>query len=262
MCGLPTNRVVLITGASSGIGRETALAFAERGDIVCAVARRPDRLAQLHQTARAFHLAGEIMLFPADVRDQDEMHRIVDKVMALYGRLNVLVANAGIGQRGSIVDSKWDDLDAVLRTNLDGALHSVRAAVPAMRRFKNGHIIFVSSVVSIAVTPYASVYAASKAALNVLARGLREELRPDGIWVTTMLVGQTESEFAESRRGVPGKISAGIPTMKVHKVADAIVQEAGRRRRVRILRPFDRALVVAGAFFPRLLDRIAARFYR
>ncbi len=124
-------QVVLITGASAGIGYETALAFARRGYHVAATARRVDRLEQRVNTAKGF--PGEIHPYVADVCRAEDMQTVVDDLMARWGRLDVLVANAGIGQRGSVVESAWEDLEVVLRTNIDGVLHSIRAAVPAMR---------------------------------------------------------------------------------------------------------------------------------
>jgi short-subunit dehydrogenase len=254
-------RVALVTGGSSGIGRETALAFARRGDKVGVTARRLDRLEALADEARKASLPGEIKPYGADVTDPEAMKRVVADMDARWGRLDALVANAGVGQRGSVADAEWADIDAVLRTNIDGVLHSIRAAVPLMRRSGGGHIVTVSSVVSSLVTPYATIYAASKAYVNTLARGLRAELAPDHIWVTNMLIGQTHSEFAQSRRGRPGKIS-GLPTMATAYVARCIVRETTRRRRTVTLRWFDRMLIVAGMYLPWIMDRIAARMYR
>jgi short-subunit dehydrogenase len=257
----PTNtRVVLVTGASAGIGYETALAFARHGDKVGATARRADRLKQLVSAATG--LPGEIQPYMADVRSADDMQRVVADMVERWGRLDVLVANAGLGQRGSIVDSAWDDLEVVLRTNIDGVLHSVRAAVPAMRRSGGGHIVTISSVVSLAPGPYSAVYAASKAALNTLARTLRVELAPDHIWVTNILVGQTHSEFAQARRGRPGRVAGKLPTMSAEFVARRIVGESGRRHRTVTLRWLDRLINLSGLYLPWLMDRIMERVYR
>jgi short-subunit dehydrogenase len=254
------SRVVLVTGASAGIGYETALAFARRGHKVAATARRADRLDKLVEAAKA--LPDAIRPYVADVRSAEDMQRVVDDVLAHWGRLDVLVANAGIGQRGAVVDSPWDDLDAVLRTNIDGVLYSVRAAVPAMRRSSGGNIITISSVVSLAPGAYSAVYSASKAAVNVLARTLRIELAPDHIWVTNILLGQTHSEFAQARRGRPGRVGSRIPTMQPEFVARRIVQESFCRRRTVTLRWLDRLINFSGLYLPWIMDRVMARFYR
>jgi len=253
-------RIVWITGASSGIGYEMALAFARRGDNVAASARRLDRLDGLVAAAKG--LPGVVKPFGGDVTNEADMQRVVQAIEAAWGRLDVLVANAGLGQRGSITDSQWDDLEAVLRTNVEGVLHSVRAAVPLMRTAGGGHIITVSSVTAIAVPPYATVYGASKAALNAIARGLRLELAPDHIWVTNIIVGQTATEFSEKRRGQSGRVAERVPTMSAAFAAQRIVREADRRRRTVVLRPFDRLIVFGGMFLPGLMDRILAGIYK
>src|SRR5262249_46835427 len=188
-----------------------ALAIAQHGERVAATARRADRLEQLAAAAKS--LPGEVRTYTADVTRAEDTQRVVDDLMGHWGRLDVFIANAGLGQRGGIVESAWEDLEIVLRTNIDGVLHSVRAAVPAIRKSGGGHIITISSVAGIAITPYATVYAASKAALNAIARGLRTELKSDGIWVTNVIVGQTHTEFAEKRRGIPGRVAQKLPTL-------------------------------------------------
>jgi 3-oxoacyl-[acyl-carrier protein] reductase len=254
------SRIVLITGASSGIGYETALAFARRGDKVAATARRVDRLEQLAAAAKS--LPGEIATFAADVTIVDDMQRVVEEIMVKWGRLDVLVANAGIGHRSPIVDMPWEDLEAVLLTNINGVLHSVRAAVPAMRKSGGGQIITISSVTSIGITPYATAYAASKAALNGFARGLRVELKKDNIWVTNVLLGQTHSEFAAVRRGKQGRVAGKLPTMKPEYVARRIVGEVGKRHRTVTLRLIDHVINFAGTFFPSIMDRILEMVYK
>ena len=253
-------RIVWITGASSGMGYEMALAFARHGDHVAVSARRLDRLDTLVGAAKG--LPGRVKAFGGDVISESDMQRVAAGIEAEWGRLDVLIANAGLGQRGSIVDSQWDDLEAVLRTNVEGVLHSVRAAVPLMRKVDSGHIITVSSVTAIAVPPYATVYGASKAALNAIARGLRLELAPDHIWVTNVIVGQTATEFAEKRRGQSGRVAEQVPTMSAAFAAARIVRQADRRRRTVVLRPLDRLIVFAGMFLPGLMDRVLAGIYK
>jgi len=259
---MPANpRVILITGASAGVGYATALEYARRGDKVGATARRVERLEQLVAEAKAKGYPGEIQPYAADVCNPADMQRVVDDMVARWGRLDVLIANAGLGQRGSIAESNWDDLDVVLRTNIDGVLHSVRAAVPAMRQSGGGHIITISSVVSLAPGPYTTIYSASKAALNTIARGLRVELAPDHIWVTNILLGQTHTEFAQVRRGKPGRVAGKLPTMTAEFVARRIVEESSRRHRTVTLRLIDRLIIFAGLYAPWIMDRVLGRVY-
>lgn len=254
-----TGKVVLITGASSGIGYASALEFIRRGAQVGATARNADRLIELQAAARG--LPGAVSPIVADVRNADDMTRAVAETVAAYGRLDILIANAGLGQRGALVEAAWPDIDDVLRTNIDGVLHSVRAAVPELRRAGGGHIVMISSVVGSITTPFATTYAASKAAVNAFGRGLRTELRADHIWVTNMLIGQTHTEFARNRRGTSGQI-ANIPGMTPEKVALGVVRATERRNRWMTLRPFDTMLVALGMFAPAIMDRIVARSYK
>src|SRR5207245_11123241 len=109
---------------------------------------------------------------------------------------------------------------------------------------------------------YSAVYSASKTAVNTIARTLRVELAPDHIWVTNVLLGQTQTEFAASRRGRPGHGNAKLPTMSATFVARRIVPESTRRRRTLTLRWFDRLINIAGVYFPWIMDRVVERFYR
>ncbi len=255
------HRTVLITGATSGIGRAAALLFAALGDDVTATGRRADRLAALAAQVKADQLPGKLLTVEADVTDPDTMQRAVALTVAEFNRLNVLVANAGLGQRGALVEAPWDDLETVLRTNIDGVIHSVRAAVPAMRASGGGHIVVISSILGPVPAPYAAVYSASKAAVDALARSLRGELKADGIAVSVLWVGQSHTEFAAKRLGQPGRVATRWPTMTPEQVAGGIARALERKPRSMTLRPIDGLFVWAGRSFPALMDRLLARIY-
>lgn len=251
--------IALVTGATSGIGRATALLFASIGYGVVAVGRREERLQELITASE--HLAGEILPLVGDVTIPDDMQRVIAETLAHFNRLDILVANAGLGHRGQLSSANWHDLETVLRVNVDGVLHSVRAAVPALRASGGGHIVMVNSVLGALPTPGAAIYAASKATVSSIAQALRMELKGDNIWVTDVLVGQTHTEFAEKRRGHAGSVAKKLPTMTPEKVAGQIVRATQQRRRTIILRPLDRLMVVGGRLFPWIIDRILLRVY-
>lgn len=260
-------RVVLITGASSGIGYATALAFARRGIHVVGTARRADRLQALGAEIAALPAPhGEFLPVAADVRDATSMKAAVFAALENFDRLDILIANAGVGQRGSITDSEWDDLAVLLRTNIDGVLHSIRAAVPALRESGGGHIVVVSSVTYAMVSPYAAVYAASKAFVSSMARSLRLELEADHIHVSEMVIGRTESEFAQKRLGASGYAeqakASRIPRMSAEQVAAGIVDAVEQERKTVILRPFDRLLLLASRLAPGWVGRRAMKQYK
>lgn len=257
-------RVILITGASSGIGYATALAFARRGWGVAALARRADRLSELGAAVAALPAGhGDLLPLEADVRDAAALERAVEAALARWGRLDVVVANAGLGQRGALAESAWGDIETVMRTNMDGVLHTVRAGIPAVRTTR-GQIVIISSVTSELTTPYTAVYGATKAFVSSIARSLRLELESDGIAVTDMLVGRTGTEFNERRLGQTNQPSGrkGVPVMTPETVAEAIYTAVERRSKRVILRPFDRLLLLAHRLFPMLIGRMALKQYR
>ncbi|MBI5670050.1 MAG: SDR family NAD(P)-dependent oxidoreductase [Chloroflexi bacterium] len=258
-----SSRVVLITGASSGIGYAAALAFVRAGDNVVATARRADRLEQLAQAVYVLPAPrGELLTITADVQDAAAMQNAVQQTLERFGRLDVLVANAGVGHRGSVVEADWDDVQTLLRTNIDGVLHSLRAAVPAMRQTGGGHIITVSSVAYNLTSPYAALYAASKAFVSSLARSLRLELEADHILVTDFLIGRTATEFNENRLGGGKRTGQHTPTMSADRVAAAIVQATRHHPKTVTLRWFDRLVIWGNILLPGLMGRIARKQYR
>jgi short-subunit dehydrogenase len=187
---------------------------------------------------------------------------MVEQVIARFERLDVLVANAGIGQRGRLVDAAWDDLETLLRTNIDGVLHSIRAAVPVMAR--GGQIVIVSSLAGATVTPYTAAYGASKAFVSSLARSLALELESDGIGVTNLVLGPVATEFNQKRLGAKGygANARKLPSLTAEQVADGIVRAVERRTRTAYLRPFDRLVVWISKFLPDVIGRQALKRYQ
>lgn len=256
-------RVVFITGASSGIGRATALAFARAGYRVAGTARRKDRLVSL--TDEIANITGKENMFLAlvgDVTDADSMQNATANTVKHFGRLDILVANAGVGHRGTLVDADWDGIETLLRTNIDGVLHSVRACVPHMRENGSGHIMTISSVAYNLVSPYAASYAASKAFVTSIANSLRIELVNDNIEVTDFLVGRTETEFNEKRLGDGARSNSSLPTMTPEMVAEAIVRAAEKPKNTVILRFFDRLIVWGNRLIPGIIGELAKRQYK
>lgn len=257
------SKVVFITGASSGIGRATALAFVQAGYHVAGTARRSERLQSLADEIAALPAgAGQFLPVTGDVTNAESMHEAVAATVEQWGRLDVLVANAGVGQRGAVVETDWDDLETLLRTNIDGVIHSVRACVPALREVGGGHILTISSVAYNLTSPYAASYAASKAFVSSMARSLRIELSGDNILVSDFQIGRTETEFNQARLGAGARRSSRLPAMAAEQVAEALVRTVQKPRDTVILRWLDRLIIWGNLWFPSIMGRLAKRQYR
>lgn len=200
-----TGRVIAITGASAGIGRETALLLAEAGVKVVLGARRVERLEELVERIGA----DNALAVPLDVRDAESNRAFVAAAIERFGRLDGLVANAGIGVYGGIMDATDEQVDAMLETNLTGTVWGVRAAVPHLRG-GGGDIIIVASVAGSRGDANEAVYAASKHGQVGLAGALDRELRREGIRVTALCPAGVTTEFA-----IGTGRTEGDPTLEV-----------------------------------------------
>ncbi|MCV2220186.1 SDR family oxidoreductase [Pseudomonas mercuritolerans] len=189
------DKVIAITGASSGIGEATARLLAERGAKVVLGARRTERLAVI---AEEINGAGGHAQFRAlDVTDQQDVQRFVDFAVEHYGRVDVLVNNAGVMPLSRLDALKVDEWNRMIDVNIRGVLHGIAASLPLMQRQRAGQIINIASIGAYAVSPTAAVYCATKYAVRAISEGLRQEVGGD-IRVTVIAPGETESELAES----------------------------------------------------------------
>lgn len=188
-------KVVAITGASSGIGEATALLLAARGARLVLAARRGDRLEAL--AARAASLGGEAVHVVADVRRRDDLTALVDFALARYGRLDVLVGNAGIGPISPLDTLRVEDWEDMIDVNLKGFLYGVAAALPVFRRQGSGHFVTVISTAGLRVVPGQAVYAGTKNAVRTICDGLRQEAGPS-LRVTGISPGFVRTDFAQS----------------------------------------------------------------
>jgi 3-oxoacyl-[acyl-carrier protein] reductase len=223
-----TGTTVAITGASSGIGRATARALVHAGANVALAARRKDRLDALVAELGA----DRAVAVPGDVRTPADNHRLVAAALDRFGRLDSLVANAGIGAYGGILDQDDDDLVEMIETNFTGTVWSVRAAVPTMLEAGGGDVVIVSSVAGLRGGANEAVYAATKFAQVGLAGAIDRELREKGIRVTTIAPAAVNTEFA-----IGNGRTEGMPwlddVMRPEDVAAAIVTVLAQPRRMR-----------------------------
>ena len=247
--------VVAVTGASAGIGRECVLAFAREGARLAAAARRLDRLEALAAEVRA--LGAEVLVMKTDVGDAVDVKRFVQAIVERFGRLDVLVNNAGCGVRGTVEETPASAYERLMRVNYLGTVYGCQAAIPIMRRQGAGVIVNVSSIVGHRALPTGGAYAATKAAQISLTEALRAELKGTGVFACSVHPIGTTTEFGEVADRESGTKSLGGPVgpqQSALDVARAIVRCAKRPRPEVFPYPASRLLVVLNALAPGFVD--------
>jgi NADP-dependent 3-hydroxy acid dehydrogenase YdfG len=188
------DKVVIITGASSGLGEATARRLAHDGAKLVLGARRLERL---HTLAEELSL-GKDAVIQTDVTEYDQVKRLVDHAVQLHGRIDVIINNAGLMPHSPLERVKVQDWERTIDVNIKGVLYGIGAALPYMKEQKSGHIINVSSVAGHKVRPGSAVYAATKTAVRVLSEGLRQEVKPYNIRTTVISPGAVATELPGS----------------------------------------------------------------
>ena len=247
------DKVVIVTGASSGIGLETALAFARQGARVVLAARHE---AKLRDVADAHpDLRDRFLVVPADVTKDEDVTRLMATTISELGRVDILVNNAGIGMRATVAEMRVDDVRSVMEVNLHGPVRCIQAVLPHMQRQGAGQIVNVGSVLSMVVTPRNSAYCASKFALLALTDALRIELHGTGIEVISVLPAYTNTPFFERMYHYGGPIRMS-PFKGQHPatVARAILRGCARHKRQVVLTVSSRIAIWMRRLTPRLLD--------
>jgi len=225
-----SKKIVLITGASSGIGEATARLLASKGAHVVLGARRTERLEILCGEINA---SGGVAHFQAlDVTRRDDMQGFVDFALKLHGRVDVIVNNAGVMPLSKLEALKVSEWDRMIDVNIRGVLHGIAAGLPLMQKQQSGQFINIASIGAYTVSPTAAVYCATKFAVRAISEGLRQEVGGD-IRVTVISPGVTESELAERISDEGGRAEMrefrkiAIPAMAVARaIAYAIEQPA------------------------------------
>lgn len=190
-----TDKIIAITGASSGIGRATALLLAERGAKLVLGARRTGHLAALaDEIATA---GGEATFIDTDVTRRQDLAALTALAVKRFGRLDVLINNAGIGPISPLDDLRVDDWEAMIEVNIKGVLNGIAAALPLFRAQGSGHFVNVLSTAGLRIVPMQSVYAGTKNAVRAISEGLRQEAGPN-LRVTVISPGFVHTDFADS----------------------------------------------------------------
>ena len=186
-------KVVVITGASSGLGEATARFLSAQGASLVLGARRLDRLGALADELS--RRGGKALALPMDVTQCDQVKRLVDAAVQTYGRIDVMINSAGLMPQALLERLKIDEWNRMIDVNIKGVLYGIAAALPHMKRQKAGHFINVSSVAGHRVGPGFAVYAATKYAVRALSEGLRQEVKPYNIRTTVISPGAVATEL-------------------------------------------------------------------
>ncbi|QFG24059.1 SDR family oxidoreductase [Actinomadura sp. WMMB 499] len=213
-------QIVAITGASSGIGEATARLLADRGDAVVLGARRTERLDELAADVRS--RGGRAITCTTDVTRPDDLERLVARAVHEFGRLDVLVANAGIARLGPMSDLDADGWSAMIDVNLRGVLNGIAAALPVFRHQGRGHLVTTVSTSGLKIVPTQAVYAGTKNAVRTLLEGLRQESTDGVLRTTSVSPGYVRTELTGDPAGMPGFAIA--PEAVARAIAFAIDQ--------------------------------------
>ena len=258
------DKVVIVTGASTGIGRETALAFARAGARVALAARNEAKLRELAGADPV--LRDRFLVVPTDATQDADVKRLVETTIAKWDRVDILVNNAGFGMRATVENTQFADAERLMELNFFGVLRCIQAALPQMKQQTpdydgvRGQIVNIGSILSVLATPRNGIYSASKFAVRALSDALRIELRSSGVEIILIMPGYTDTPFFENQVRYGGPVRVGpMKGVPPGSVARAILSACARHKR-------EVALTVPGKFgvwmkrwFPRLLDWMLSR---
>jgi short-subunit dehydrogenase len=234
-----SGKVVLITGASSGIGHGLALELARRGAKLGLVARRREMLDEIvaEITAQETSRSAPVLTFPADVQDAQALRAASDRMREQFGRIDVLIANAGIGGSHDAAELDAAKVANVINTNVIGASNSVAAVVPEMVKRGSGHLVVISSLAAYRGLPKSAAYCASKAAVSAMFESLRVDLKDRGIYVTIIHPGFIKTPMTAGRQ-------AKLPGLQELETAVNKILNAIERRKKSYAFPWQLATVV------------------
>ncbi len=245
------DKVAIITGSSRGIGRATALEIARHGATVVLNGRNRERL---EQARRSMEEAGyRVLAVAGDVSSVEESERIIAETVKAFGRIDILINNAGVIMRGAFEDIQPEVFKRVIDVNILGSVYPTMAALPYLRETR-GSIIFISSIAGLRGFPMASPYSASKIALRALAESLKVELAGSGVHVGVVHVSFTENDPDKKVLAGDGSMITVAPSMQVPqtRTARGILRSIARRRFQSLLTPVGK---IAG-----VIQRLAPRF--
>jgi len=253
-----TNKVVLITGASSGFGEDAARLFAKEGCKVVLAARRLDRLQA--QAAEIQNAGGEALAIPVDISVPAEIEMMVQTALDLYGRIDILFNNAGYGSIDWFENLQPErHIETLIQVNLIGTILVTRAVIPHMLKRGQGHIINMSSVAGLISAPLITTYSASKTGLRAFTDALRREVSPFGVKVSGIYPGPATTEFGKKLQKTKSRERVKklkYPHLTSEYVASRVVQVAQRPVRSLVIPWWFRIITTFDMLFPVIVDWI------
>lgn len=250
-----TSKVVVITGASSGIGRELAFQFAAKGSTVVLAARNASAIREA--ASRIQESGGSALDIPTDVSRRSDVETLMKTTFERFGRIDIVVNNAGISPaKGIILENSESDVRATLETNFMGSLYGVWASVPYMEKNGGGQLLFVSSIIGKRGIPRNAAYCASKFAIQGLTESIRPELARRNIRVITICPAGVATPFY-ANNGKPEKRRYRLH--RVDKIAAMIVKASEKEKREVLLTLDAKLLHYLNVFFPTLMDKAIAK---
>ncbi|MHC4294312.1 MAG: SDR family NAD(P)-dependent oxidoreductase [Planctomycetota bacterium] len=249
-------KVAIVTGASSGIGRQTALALSKRGYVVFLASRRVEALEETAQMCSS--TGAEVRVVPTDVSDRVEVDALVQGAVDEFGRVDVMVNNAGYGIRARVHETTDEQMHRIFEVNFFGVFYGSQAVAPIMIQQRSGHIFNVSSVIGKRGTPFSGAYCATKFAICGLTDSLRVEMRPYNVRVTCVLPGLTDTEFFKHVEGGTKRTASSFRVLRGMQAASVVGRKiaatVGKNRPELIFTPGGRFLAFIAALSPRLTD--------
>ncbi len=253
------NARIIVTGASSGIGRALAIQLCQRGANVLATARRVERLNELRELCKS--MPGVLTTLEGDLTSQQHRQKILEQATSQWNALDVLINNAGAGAIGRFDDASSDRLRRVMEIDFFAPVELTRLCLPLLERGRRPAILNIGSVLSHRAVPNKSEYCAAKFAMRGWAESLRVELAAQNIEVLMLSPSTTRSEFLDALVDTKAdEKSKSVGSMLPERVAQLAISALVRSKREMVLSLGGKCLVWAGRLFPRLTDRILGRF--
>lgn len=255
------DKVAIITGSSKGIGRATAAELVRNGAKVVLNGRNLHALKEAEDVISGKE-QNRVLAIQADVTSRDECEELINRTLEAFGRIDILIANAGIAMRGKFEELNPEVLRKTMELNVLGSAYPAQFALPHLKKTA-GSLVFISSIAGIRGLPYISIYSASKMALTGIVESLRFELSGSGIHVGIVYVGFTENDPDKLILGENGDLIALAPrktgtTQSKQDTARAIVKVITKRKFKTVLSPLGKLNIISNRFFPRLSMRLIA----